>query len=105
MTEPTDSGRRRFLRAGILTVAALPLATVVRQQTVRAMPQAEAGHALNYVNDASNADPDAGYQEGQRCDNCAFWAGQEQDGWGQCHHPQFADVMVRAGGWCSGYAG
>lgn len=104
MSEKTDEGRRRFLRTSVMAVAALPLSTLVHQRRVQAMPKAEDGHALDYVNDAADADH-ANYEEGQRCDNCAFWAGEESDGWGTCHHPQFSGVMVNSEGWCSAYAG
>lgn len=87
-----------------MTVAALPLATLIHQRRVQAMAKAEDGHALDYVNDAAESDhPDR--EEGQRCETCAFWAGEEEDGWGGCHHPEFSDVMVNASGWCSAWAG
>lgn len=104
MSEPTDTGRRKFLRTGAMAVAALPLSTLIHQRSVKAMPQAEDGHAHDYVNDPADTDHDA-YEEGQRCDNCAFWAGEKDDGWGECQHPDFADVLVKDEGWCSVWAG
>ncbi len=104
MTEPTDNGRRKFLKTGAMAVAALPLATLIHQGKVQAMPRAEDGHALDYVNDGADSDhPD--FEEDQRCDNCTFWAGEEENGWGGCHHPEFADVLVKDKGWCSAWAG
>ncbi|WP_290652326.1 high-potential iron-sulfur protein [Aquisalimonas sp.] len=105
MTKPTDTGRRRFLKTGAMAVAALPLSTLIHQRSVKAMPQAEDGHALDYVNDAADAADHPEYEEGQYCHNCAFWAGAEDNGWGQCHHPEFADVLVNEDGWCSVWAG
>ena len=104
MSESTDKGRRRFLKTGAMAVAALPLATLVHQGRVHAMPQAEDGHAHDYVNDGADAEHDA-YEEGQRCDNCAFWGGEEDNGWGSCMHPDFSDVLVKDKGWCSVWAG
>lgn len=104
MTEPTDTSRRKFLKTGAMAVAALPLSTLVHQRDVRAMAKAEDGHAHDYVNDVADADHES-YEDGQRCDNCAFWAGESDNGWGECHHPDFSDVLVKDEGWCSVWAG
>jgi len=106
MTDETNLNRRRFLRRAAVTVAAIPVASLVLQphRHVRAdTPKAEDGHDHDYVNDAADADH-ANYQEGQKCENCAFWAGEQENGWGGCHHPDFQGVLVNAEGWCSVYA-
>ena len=101
MSNPSESGRRRFLKVTALAAAALPLGALIKPQRVIAMAKAEDGHALDYVNDAADAADHPQFEEGQRCDNCVFWMGEEQNGWGRCQHPQFDDVLVRDKGWCS----
>ncbi len=103
MSDSIDGGRRKFLKASAVTAAALPLATLLHQGTVKAKSKAEEDHAHDYVNDAADADHDR-YQDGQKCSNCVFWEGEEEDGWGSCSHPSFSDVLVNAEGWCSVYA-
>lgn len=105
MSEHNPS-RRVFLRTAALGLAAVPLARfATHSNTARAqdLPKAEDGHALDYVNKASDTDHDK-YKEGQNCESCAFWAGEEADGWGKCRHPEFTDVLVNAEGWCNTYA-
>jgi len=104
MSEFNES-RRVFLRTAALGVAAVPMAKMAfhSPEAKAEMPKAEDGHALDYVNDAADSDHDR-YEEGQQCDNCAFWAGEKKDGWGGCHHPDFQNVLVAAEGWCNVYA-
>ncbi len=107
MADSTDNSRRRFLKGGAAAVAAIPLAALVHQKQAFAKAKAEEGHARDYVHDAEEAVDHEAYQEGARCDNCAFWAGEddEHEGWGGCFHPDFSDVLVKAGGWCDVWAG
>lgn len=97
-----DKSRRVFLRTAALGVAAIPLARFATQSPAAyaAMPKAEDGHALDYVNDATTSGHSK-YQQGQKCEGCAFWGGEESNGWGKCRHPQFSDVLVNANGWCN----
>jgi len=101
-----NKSRRVFLRTAALGVAAVPLARFATHspQARAEMEKAEDGHALDYVNDGADSDHDK-YEDGQRCDNCAFWAGEESDGWGKCNHPEFSNVLVKDKGWCNQYAG
>ncbi len=105
MSKETDQSRRKFLKGSAAAVAAIPLATLVTHRRAEAKAKAEDGHAHDYVNDAADAAAHDAYEEGARCDNCAFWAGEQEDGWGGCHHPDFSDVLVRAEGWCDVWAG
>ena len=100
-----NKSRRVFLRTAALGAAAVPLARFAMHSpgALAAKPHAEDGHALNYVNNASTS-TNARYQEGQQCQNCVFWGGENADGWGACRHPQFADVQVNQNGWCNSYA-
>lgn len=100
-----NKSRRVFLRTAALGVAAVPLARFATHAPAAhaAKPHAKDGHALNYVNDASTTDHPR-HQEGSKCSNCVFWAGENSGGWGTCRHPQFADVQVNQNGWCNSYA-
>lgn len=102
-----NPSRRVFLRTAALGVAAIPLARFAthsdKAQAQDDLPKAEDGHALDYVNNASDSNHEK-YQSGQKCESCAFWAGEEADGWGKCRHPEFSDVLVNAQGWCNAYA-
>ena len=103
--DKTNSDRRRFLKTGATLIAAIPVAALVHQREATAKARAEDGHARDYVNDAADAEGHEDYSEGERCDNCAFWSGEEENGWGGCHHPDFRDVLVNADGWCNVWAG
>lgn len=101
-----NPSRRVFLRTAALGLAAVPLArfaTHSNKAQAQDMSKAEDGHALDYVNDASDSAHEK-YQSGQKCESCVFWAGEEADGWGKCRHPKFSDVLVNAEGWCNTYA-
>lgn len=97
-----NKSRRVFLRTAALGVVAVPLAKAVTHVPAAhaEKPKAEDGHALDYVNNGSDSTHDR-YQEGNKCDNCAFWSGEVADGWGGCRHPQFNSVLVNAEGWCN----
>ncbi len=105
MKDSPDNSRRKFLKGSAAVVAAIPLSTLVAHKQAFAKAEAEEGHAHDYVHDAADASDHEAFQDDARCDNCAFWAGEEADGWGGCHHPDFRDVLVRAEGWCSVWAG
>jgi hypothetical protein len=42
------------------------------------------------------------YADGQRCDNCALYAGAAGSASAPC--PLFGGKLVEAGGWCSAWA-
>ena len=92
------TSRRRFLTVAGAGVFALPLAGLIRVQTVGAaeMPKLAlddpSAKALGYVHESTTAD--------QNCKNCNFW----QDGdaeWGGC--PLFPGKAVSAKGWCKSW--
>ncbi|MBE0487034.1 high-potential iron-sulfur protein [Marinobacter sp.] len=99
-----NKSRRVFLRTAALGVVAVPLAKVATHvPTAHAeKPKAKDGHALDYVNNGPDS-AHAKFQEGHKCANCVFWAGEVSDGWGGCNHPQFSNVLVSAEGWCNTY--
>ncbi|MCG5527176.1 MULTISPECIES: high-potential iron-sulfur protein [Halorhodospira] len=104
MDDTIDPNRRRLLQATTLAAAAIPLSALVHQRTATAMPQADDGHAHDYVSDAADAEDHARYESGQRCADCRFWEGEVEDGYGECSHPDFADVLVNGDGWCDVFA-
>lgn len=105
MSGAPDKSRRKFLKTGAVAVATISVATLATEKKAFAQTKAEDGHAHDYVNDAANAQGHDKFQEGANCENCAFWAGEEEDGWGGCHHPDFSGVLVNSNGWCSQWAG
>lgn len=107
--KPTDRERRRVLRAGLLGIAAIPLARLAGPGTARATshlpqlpldnPQAQ---ALNYRHDAAQVPEEAGRSEGEFCDNCQFFQAGDDPQWGGC--TIFPQHLVNAKGWCSSWA-
>lgn len=106
MHDKFETARRAFLRKIAAFGAAAPIAGI---GIIGAAPafaqedQAEDGHALDYVNDASDAEDHDRFSEGSKCSNCTFWQGGD-DEWGGCQHPEFREVLVNANGWCNAYA-
>ena len=94
----TRSSRRQFMRVAGAGAVALPLAGLIRVQTVGAadMPMLSlddpSAKALGYV-EASTVD-------GQFCNNCNFWQGGDADH-GGC--PLFPGKAVTAKGWCKSW--
>ena len=96
----TDSptSRRRFLTIAGAGVAALPLAGLVRVQTVGAgempklSPDDPTAKALGYIHASTMAD--------QKCNNCNFWQGGDAQ-WGGC--TLFPGKDVNAQGWCKSW--
>jgi hypothetical protein len=106
MPDELSKDRRKFLRKALFTATALPIVgygVTAARPALASDPQAEDGHALAYVNDAADAAGHEAYEEGQLCENCIFWSGEEADGWGGCMHPDFEGVLVNAQGWCEAY--
>jgi len=92
------TSRRRFLTVAGAGAAALPLAGLIRVQTVSAaeMPKLSlddpTAKALGYVHETANAD--------QKCNNCNFWQGGDAE-WGGC--TLFPGKGVSANGWCKSW--
>ena len=97
-----DHSRRRFLRAGLLGAAAVPLTAVVgRQAQAQDMPKLKesdpSAKVLNYVHDAADAGSARG--EGEICANCQLFT--DNGDWGPCS--AFPGKLVNRDGWCSAY--
>lgn len=101
-----DDSRRRFLRAGLLGVAAVPAASLLLSGRARAQdnaqrvdPSSPAANALNYVEDASKVETPP-RQEGAICGNCQLYGGGDSE-WGSC--AAFGGKNVAREGWCSAW--
>ncbi|WP_019589263.1 MULTISPECIES: high-potential iron-sulfur protein [unclassified Thioalkalivibrio] len=106
MSDKHNANRRAFLRRASAAVAAIPVVSLMGTQSVHAAEEkAEDGHAHDYVNDAADAADHPQFQEGARCDNCAFWNANADapDGWGGCFHQDFQNVLVNEAGWCDAH--
>jgi hypothetical protein len=90
--------RREFLRAGLTTTVALPVAGVVLgARTARAeelVTEVEAMKptvaALQYVHKSTKPD--------QSCSNCQFFTAASEEGRGKCQ--LFPQGQVESTGWC-----
>lgn len=102
----SNPGRRRFIKLGLLGIAAVPLGNLLLHKVTPAQAQDMAkleesdpqAQALNYVNDATQAEA---RQEGHFCDNCQLYQGDPEAEWGPC--AIFPGKQVNAKGWCSAY--
>lgn len=108
MQSPLDHNRRRFLTRAAVAASVVPLSTLAlqlpsRRATAADRPEAEDGHAHDYVRNAADSDH-AMFEAGSNCGNCAFWSGSVTDDHGGCFHPDFMTVLVAEEGWCSVYA-
>lgn len=105
-----DASRRRFLRTGLMAVAAVPVGSLLAgaPRTARAakdLPKLSmtnpTAKALNYHKDATQVE--AGLrQEGAFCHNCQLYTGNRDAEWGTC--AVFPGKLVHADGWCSSWA-
>lgn len=106
---PMNVNRRRFIKLGAVSVAAVPLASLAVGKVAWAeeLPHLEESdpqaQGLGYVHDASQVDTAkfAKYAEGQTCMNCQLYQGKEGEEWGAC--AIFPGKAVNANGWCSAW--
>jgi hypothetical protein len=104
--ELIDDGRRSFLKCSMLSIAAVPLATLIFQ--ARAFAQGESlphldeadpvAASLGYKHDATQV-TDPKRQDQQHCSNCQFYTGKPEEAWGPCSI--FPGKAVNAKGWCA----
>lgn len=103
-----DDSRRRFLRAGLMGAAAVPVAgllgglrTASAQTDMPKLSEDDpAAKALNYHEDASEVSGGA-RSEGAICANCQLYQGSPDSEWGGCG--AFPGKAVAANGWCSAW--
>jgi hypothetical protein len=110
MSRNTSSSRRRFIKLGAVSVAAVPLANLAfgRIAWSEELPHVEESdpqaQGLGYVHDASQVDKTryTKYAEGQLCANCQLYM-QPKEGqeWGPC--AIFPGKAVNVNGWCSAW--
>ena len=101
-----DQARRRLLKAGVCAVVAVPLAGLLASRPSQAQtkvdPNSQQAKALNYVEDASEAQRPEG-QEDAVCANCVlFVQSQAEGGYAPCQ--AFMNQAVSAKGWCTSWA-
>lgn len=98
-----NQSRRKFMRASLLSIAALPFGASIlsRQafaQTLEPLdPAAPQAQALNYVEIAADASDNAEYKEGNNCSNCMFF----QEANNGCM--LFPNNSVAPEGWCQSW--
>ncbi|OOG23637.1 High potential iron-sulfur protein [Thioalkalivibrio denitrificans] len=99
----TNLTRRRLLRAGIASLAAVPAAPLIfspafaKERLSEDNPQAQALHYRHDVADVDHAD----YEEGQKCANCQLYTDPDAADWGPCS--AFPGHLVSANGWCTAW--
>ena len=99
------TSRRSFLSL----LAALPLATVLKDVIADALPHLSptdpTAQSLGYVEDAAKIDPakESGYKKGSVCSGCQLYqAAQAAGGYAPC--AAFPGKVVKANGWCRAFA-
>ncbi len=109
---PSDHSRRKFLRLGLLSTAAIPAASLLLRgspaaaqddnggDTERVDPDSPEARGLGYVHDQADADKDhPRFDSSQFCANCLlFRQHEDRNEWGYC--AAFGDKLVNANGWC-----
>ena len=93
--------RRDFLRQSLLGLAAVPLGSILisprafADDLPRLDPASDQAQALEYVEDASEAEGHDRWQEGQQCSNCRFFDPDTEG----CE--LFPGKSVEPNGWCN----
>jgi hypothetical protein len=110
MSNNTNPSRRRFIKLGAASVAAVPLANLAfgRIAWSEELPHVEESdpqaQGLGYVHDASKVDTAkfTKFAEGQNCANCQLYINPEEGKeWGPC--AIFPGKAVNVNGWCSAW--
>lgn len=105
-----DPSRRRFLRTGLVAIAAVPAGSLIAGTPRSARAAADlpkvsmddpAAKVLNYHKDATKA-PAGERKEGAFCHNCQLYAGEPNSQWGGCNAIP-GNGLVSANGWCSAW--
>ena len=103
----TDHNRRRALKLAVVSVVAIPLASLETRGTAIAgeLPHLSeddrTAKALSYVHDAAKA-PAGKRKDGTFCKNCNLIQGTEGT-WRGC--TIFPGKAVNENGWCAGWVG
>lgn len=99
--------RRRFVRTGLMALAAIPAGSLLATRPAHAnehLPKLSeddpTAQGLSYQHDASQVQS-AAYQEGALCSNCQLYTGDRSAQWGACN--VFPGKLVNANGWCSAW--
>lgn len=98
-----NQSRRYFMRCSLIGLAALPFgAALLSRRTFgadlpRLDPNDAQAQALDYVEDASQAQGHDAYEEGSRCSTCRFFQSDTEG----CE--LFPQNSVEPNGWCSSW--
>jgi hypothetical protein len=95
--------RRRLLQGALVSIAAVPAATLIARSAQASAPLSESdptAKSLAYVGDASKVDPATNptFKAGQHCANCIQYTGKAGAAEGPCNI--FPNKSVKAAGWC-----
>ena len=95
--------RRRLLQGALVSIAAVPAATLVARNAHASEPLSESdptAKSLAYVADAKKVDPATNptYKAGQTCSSCIQYTGKAGATDGPCNI--FPNKTVKAAGWC-----
>lgn len=105
--DESNRSRRRFIKMGLVGIAAAPLSNLLVQKVLHAQeggdtpkvdPSDPQAQSLHYVEDATKGE---GRQENQFCHNCQFYQGDPTAERGPC--TIFGGKLVNSNGWCSAY--
>jgi hypothetical protein len=102
-SHPIDPKRRRLIKFGALSVAAVPLSQLLLTRPSHAQEQLSeddpTAKALSYVHDASASDKRT--DDTALCSNCNLYQGADGEEWGPC--AIFPGKLVKADGWCASW--
>ncbi len=95
--------RRQLLQGALISIAAVPAATLIAQRAYATEPLSESdptAKSLGYATAAKDVDPATNptFKAGQRCANCIQYTGTAGAADGSC--TIFPNKTVKAAGWC-----
>jgi len=97
--------RRQFFKTAGSATATVAIGfgttTLSAEELLRVSEDDPMAKALNYVEDASTVDAAKRFSD-RYCNNCALYAGNQDDEWAKCSI--FPGKVVAGRGWCSAWA-
>ena len=94
--------RRRFVKSASAATVAIGFGTtaISAEELPRVKEDDPMAKALNYVHDAGTVDAAKRFSD-RYCNNCALYAGNNDDEWAKCSI--FPGKVVAGRGWCSAW--
>lgn len=97
--------RRQFFKTAGSATATVAIGfgttTLSAEELLRVSEDDPMAKALNYVEDATTVDAAKRFSD-RYCNNCALYAGNQDDEWAKCSI--FPGKVVAGHGWCSAWA-